>query len=125
MFFQFLDDNGLYPIHEAVLEGNHEKILSLLNGGDNFNCLNDNNETPVHLAVILKDYDALKLLLSHCSQLAMEGYSSSLLLATSEADELSIQVHVKLTFRVLTDLNIKFWIIINHILQRISQWYQW
>lgn len=97
------DGNVLYqyPIHEAVFEGDCEKILSLLAEGHNVNFLNDSAETPVHVAVFNKQYSALKLLLSHDAQPVYEGvYCNPLVYATSEVDEECVQVIVTLLFKI-------------------------
>ena len=86
------DDNESYPIHEAVLKGDCETILSLLEKGYNVNCANDSNETPVYLAVFYKKYDVLKLLLSQDAEPVTEGYSNPLLLATSNNDHECVEI---------------------------------
>ena len=86
------DDNESYPIHNAVLKGDCESILSLLENGYNVNCANDRNETPVYLAVFYKKYDVLKLLLSQDAEPVTEGYPNPLLLATSNDDHECVEV---------------------------------
>ena len=81
------------PIHEAVFKGDCERILSLLKEGHNVNFVNKCDKAPVHVAVFNKQYDALKLLLSHDGLPVYEGvYCYPLLYATSEGDEECVQV---------------------------------
>ena len=86
------DENEACPIHKAVLNGDLETILSLLEMGYDVNCLNDHCWTPVHLAVFHKQYDVLKLLLSRDGEPVTEGYSNPLLFATSEDDQECVEV---------------------------------
>jgi hypothetical protein len=86
------DDNGSYPVHEAVVKGDCEKILSLLEEGYNVNDIDDHHQSPVHLAVAHKQYDVLKLLLSCNGQPVIEGCSYPLLFATSEDDQECVEV---------------------------------
>lgn len=85
-------ENGPHPIHDAVVNGDCDRILTLLDEGYNIDDLNHRHETPVHLAVLHKQYNVLKLLLDHNALVFIEGCSNPLLFATTKEDDECIEV---------------------------------
>ena len=58
------------PLHQAVFEGNQEKVAELLNLGEDVNAMDGNGKTPLYLAVEQGNPDIAGLLLSWNAHLA-------------------------------------------------------
>ena len=61
------------PLHQAVFEGNREKVEELLNLGEDVNAVDGNGKTPLYVAVEKDDPEIAKLLLSWEAHLAAPG----------------------------------------------------
>lgn len=59
----FLDQNGYSALHYAAIQGDIEKVNTLLKNGADINIKNKYGNTPLHAAVILKRTDVIKSLL--------------------------------------------------------------
>ena len=103
------EDNGFYPVHKAVLQGDCCKIISLFEEGHDINAVDNDLETPIVVAINHKQYNVLKLLLSynddaHLSVTAADVASyavNPLLLAVSHGDEEAVQVNLLFNFSSL------------------------
>jgi ankyrin repeat protein len=61
----FIDQDGYSALHYAAIQGDIEKVNSLIAKGANINSQDKHGNTPLHTAVILKKTEAIKLLLDN------------------------------------------------------------
>lgn len=55
----------IHPLHEAVLQGNEDRILDILKSGVDINIIDSSGDTALHHAIKLYNIGIIKLLLEN------------------------------------------------------------